>query len=169
MTTENFHLSTFLPYRLAVLSERVSRRLSVEYGRTHGLAVAEWRVLVHLLRCGAVSVRDIHNCVNLEKPRVSRAVSRLETDGLVKKTQGDGDGRLVSISLTDAGRTALADIIPAATRIERHLTDAVSPQDLATFFRVMERMHAVLDDDPEAKPRTAMDLNQNANPIPSPA
>lgn len=169
MTPDDFHLSSFLPYRLAVLSERVSRRLSVEYGRTHGLAVAEWRVLVHLLRCGAVSIRDIHNCVNLEKPRVSRAVSRLEAEGLVQKAQGDGDGRLVAISLTDAGRTALADIIPAATRIERHLTDAVSPQDLETFFRVMERMHAVLDDDPEAKPRTAMDLNQNANPIPSPA
>jgi DNA-binding MarR family transcriptional regulator len=166
MTPDDFHLSSFLPYRLAVLSERVSRRLSVEYGRTHRLAVAEWRVLVHLLRCGAVSIRDIHNCVNLEKPRVSRAVSRLEAEGLVQKTQGDGDGRLVAISLTDAGRTALADIIPAATRIERHLTDAVSPEDLDTFFHVMECMHAVLDADPEAKPRTVMDLDTNANAIP---
>lgn len=166
MTPDDFRLSSFLPYRLAVLSERVSRRLSVEYGRTHGLAVAEWRVLVHLLRCGAVSIRDIHNCVNLEKPRVSRAVSRLEAEGLVQKTQGDGDGRLVAISLTDAGRTVLADIIPAATRIERHLTDAVSPEDLDTFFHVMERMHAVLDADPEAKPRTVMDLNTNADAIP---
>ncbi len=158
MTPENFHLSSFLPYRLAVLSERVSRRLSVEYGRTHGLVVAEWRVLVHLLRCGAVSVRDIHNCVNLEKPRVSRAVSRLEAEGLVQKTQGEADGRLVAISLTDAGRRALTDIIPAATRIERHLMDAVSPDELDTFFRVMERIHAVLDEDPEARPRTAMDM-----------
>lgn len=157
MTPDTFHLSSFLPYRLAVLSERVSRRLSVEYGRTHGLVVAEWRVLVHLLRCGAVSVRDIHNCVNLEKPRVSRAVSRLEAEGLVQKTQGEGDGRLVAISLTEAGRDVLTDIIPAATRIERSLMEAVSPDDLATFFRVMERMHAVLDDDPEAKPRTEMD------------
>lgn len=157
MTPDTFHLSSFLPYRLAVLSDRVSRRLSVEYGRTHGLVVAEWRVLVHLLRCGAVSVRDIHNCVNLEKPRVSRAVSRLEAEGLVQKSQGEGDGRLVAISLTEAGRDVLTDIIPAATRIERSLMEAVSPDDLATFFRVMEHMHAVLDDDPEAKPRTAMD------------
>ncbi|MCR9156288.1 MAG: MarR family winged helix-turn-helix transcriptional regulator [Rhodobacteraceae bacterium] len=167
MTPDDFHLSSFLPYRLAVLSERVSRRLSVEYGRTHGLAVAEWRVLVHLLRCGAVSVRDIHNCVNLEKPRVSRAVSRLETEGLVQKAQGAGDGRLVAISLTEAGRSALADIIPAATRIEAYLQSAVSSEDLNTFFNVMERMHAVLDEDPEAKPRTAMDLAPDAKAIPA--
>lgn len=160
MTPDDFQLSTFLPYRLAVLTERVSRRLAVEYGRTHGLAVAEWRVLVHLLRCGEVSIRDIHTCVSLEKPRVSRAVTRLEAEGLVAKTAGSGDGRLVSISLTTAGRRALADIIPEATRIERQLTDAVSPEELAVFYRVMERMHAVLDSDPEAKPRTAMDLER---------
>ena len=166
MTPDDFHLSSFLPYRLAVMSERVSRRLSVEYGRSHGLVVAEWRVLVHLLRCGAVSVRDIHNCVNLEKPRVSRAVSRLEMEGLGQKSQGEGDGRLVAISLTDAGRRALADIIPAATRIEEHLTAAVSAEDLDAFFRVMEHMHSVLDEDPEAKPRPTMDFNRGSEVMP---
>jgi DNA-binding MarR family transcriptional regulator len=166
MTPDDFHLSSFLPYRLAVMSERVSRRLSVEYGRSHGLVVAEWRVLVHLLRCGAVSVRDIHNCVNLEKPRVSRAVSRLEMEGLVQKSQGEGDGRLVAISLTDAGRRALADIIPAATRIEEHLTAAVSAEDLDAFFRVMEHMHSVLDEDPEAKTRPTMDFDRGSEVMP---
>lgn len=157
--SDEFHLSSFLPYRLAVLTERVSRRLSVEYSRTHGLGVPEWRVLVHLLRCGAVSVRDIHNCVNLEKPRVSRAVTRLEADGLVAKAQGDVDARLVSISLTEAGRAALDEILPVAREIESRLLNAASSEDLATFFHVMERMHQVLDDDPEAKPRTTMDLD----------
>ena len=154
---DQFRLSAFLPYRLAVLSERVSRRLSVEYERSHGLGVPEWRVLVHLLRSGAVSVRDINNRVNLDKPRVSRAVSRLEADGLVRKAQGEDDARLVAISLTDKGRAALDEIIPAAQEIEARLTNAVSPDDLATFFRVMETMHAVLDKDPQARARTVTD------------
>ncbi len=153
-----FRLSAFLPYRLAVLSERVSRRLAAEYERSHGLSVAEWRVLVHLSRCGAVSVRDIHICVNLEKPRVSRAVARLEANGLVQKIPGTSDGRLVAISLTEAGTAALAEIVPAALAVEARLRGAVSREDLATFCRVMERMHAVLDDDPQAKPRSRMDL-----------
>ncbi|NIZ13162.1 MarR family winged helix-turn-helix transcriptional regulator [Phaeobacter sp. HF9A] len=157
--SDDFRLSAFLPYRLAVLSERVSKRVSVEYERAHGLAVPEWRVLIHLLRCGAVSVRDIHNCVNLEKPRVSRAVSRLEAEGLVQKALGEKDARLVAISLTDRGRAALADIIPPARDIEAKLRAAVSADELSTFFRVMERMHAVLDDDPKARPRSRMDLD----------
>lgn len=153
-----FHLSSFLPYRLAVLSERVSRRLSVEYERTHGLSVAEWRVLAHLSRCGAVSIRDIHNCVNLEKPRVSRAVSRLEETGLVQKLAAETDGRLVAISLTAAGQLVLADLVPMAQSIEQRLRDAVGPEDLKTFFKVMEQMHAALDEDPAARSRSRMDL-----------
>jgi len=157
---DTFDLSAFLPYRLAVLSERVSRRLAVEYEQLHNLTVAEWRVLVHLRRSGPVSIRDIQTYVNLEKPRVSRAVSRLEKDRLVAKVPGEHDGRLVSISLTKAGLAALADIIPVAREIEDNLLAAATPADLATFFSVMERMHAVLDDDPRAKPRQAMDLDR---------
>ena len=149
-----FRLSDFLPYRLAVLSERVSRRLSVEYDRTHGLAVAEWRVLVHLLGHGAVSVRDIQTAVNLEKPRVSRAVTRLEADGMVSKDPVQGDGRLVAISLTPKGRAALDAILPAALEVQDRLIASVSKADLATFFRVAEAMHATLDQDPKARPRT---------------
>lgn len=157
-----FHLSGFLPYRLAVLAERVSRRLSVEYGRSHGLSVAEWRVLAHLSRGGAVSVRDIHTAANLEKPRVSRAVARLEAAGFVQKVPGEEDGRLVAISMTDEGARAVAEMLPAALTIDARLRAAVRPEELETFYRVMERMHAVLDTDPEARPRPRMDLKDFA-------
>lgn len=162
MTTEMFDLSAFLPYRLAVLSERISRRLAAEYDRISGIGVAEWRVLVHLLRCGKVSVRDIHDCVNLEKPRVSRAVTRLEGMGLVRKVPAAGDGRLVAISLTEDGHAALARILPAVQGIEGRLTAGVTDRDMAVFLDVMERMHRVLDADPEARRRSRLDLDGNA-------
>ncbi len=155
--SDPFRLSAFLPYRLAVLSARISRRLSAEYGRSHGLSVAEWRVMVHLQRCGEVSVREIHNCVNLEKSRVSRAVSRLAAAGLVRKAAARTDARLVSISLSAAGEAALTEILPAAIEVERRLLAAIPTADLAVFSRVIEAIHATLDTDPEARPRSPMD------------
>ena len=160
MPKVEFSLSEFLPYRLAVLSERVSHRLSVEYGKIRGLSVAEWRVLVHLTRQGAISVKDIHDCVNLEKSRVSRAVARLEGAGLVEKVPGETDGRLVEISLSATGEAALADILPAARAYEEELCGRISRKDMETFCRVMEHIHAVLDQDPEAKRRSRMDLDR---------
>lgn len=163
MAGDDFDLSEFLPYRLAVLTERVSRRLSVEYERTHGLSVAEWRVLVHLRRSKAVSVRDIHNCVNLEKPRVSRAVTRLESIGLVKKMQSVGDRRLVVISLTEKGSTAVEEILPAAKAVQAMLVDGVGLDEIEGFCGVMEKLHALLDADPEARPRSRMDVTERAS------
>lgn len=155
----DFSLSSFLPYRLAVIAERVSRRLSVEYDTRFGLSVAEWRVMAHLTRGGSLSVRDIVDAVNLDKPRVSRAVTRLEAMGFVEKVPGAHDGRLVEISLTEAGQTALAEIIPAAQSVETRLTQAVGARDLEVFLKVLERLHGVLDADPDARPRSRLDLD----------
>lgn len=118
MTPRDFRLADFLPYRLAVLSERVSRRLSRVYGAEAGLSVAEWRVMVHLSRCHQVSVREIHTCVNLDKSRVSRAVTRLESAGLLRKTGSVTDQRLLEISLSDDGWSLLDRILPPAAAYE---------------------------------------------------
>lgn len=159
MDLDAFDLSNFLPYRVAVLSERISRRLSLEYGRSHGLSVAEWRVLVHLARCGEASVREIHRFANLEKPRVSRAVSKLASAGLVRKDESKQDSRLVAISLTEKGRTILREIIPAALDFEARLLDALSRKELGLLYEVTEKLHDALDNDPLAPRRSGMDKN----------
>lgn len=151
--TDAFNLSDFLPYRLALISERVSRRLEAEYAKSHGLSVAEWRVLVNLRHLGKASVRDIQVVTNLEKSRVSRAVGRLEAAKLVRKETSASDARLVEIALSRKGRTTLAEIIPKATEIEGRLLDGLSADQLGAFDAVVEHLHAALDADPEAKPR----------------
>lgn len=157
MSQDSFELSDFLPYRLAILSERVSRRLSLDYGRTHGIAMAEWRVLVHLGRCKAASVREIHNYANLEKPRVSRAVKKLSESGLVRKSESKEDHRLVSISLTKKGHAALQEILTNALALENRLLNALSEEERAALDTISEKLHGVLDADPLARPRPALD------------
>ena len=39
MASAEFQLAEFLPYRIAVLSERISRRLSLIYGAEAGISV----------------------------------------------------------------------------------------------------------------------------------
>ena len=162
MTTRDFRLAAFLPYRLAVLSERISRRLSRIYEAEAGLSMAEWRVMVHLARCGAVSVREIHGCVNLDKPRVSRAVSRLESAELVEKTGSSSDQRLLVISLSPAGQALLDRILPPAIAYESRLLAALSAEDRAALDRIVEKLHRVMDADPEARPRSRLDMPRDA-------
>ncbi|PHP66797.1 MarR family transcriptional regulator [Zhengella mangrovi] len=156
---KSFDLADYLPYRLAALSERISRRLALEYGQSHGLSMAEWRVLVHLSRHSEVSVGEICTYVNLEKPRVSRAVARLESAGLVNKYNAKDDHRLVAISLTDKGTDALKEIIAAALAYEKRLTAALTPKDMERLLEIAEKLHGVLDKDPLSMPRPEIDRN----------
>ncbi|MBC7157714.1 MAG: MarR family transcriptional regulator, partial [Rhodobacteraceae bacterium] len=94
MTTA-FDLSVFLPYRLAVAAQRVSRAFAQRYRHDFGLSVAEWRVLAHLSQSGNVSVREVFERVDLDKPRVSRAAARLEAAGYITKQPNPRDRRLV--------------------------------------------------------------------------
>jgi DNA-binding MarR family transcriptional regulator len=121
----DFDLRAFLPYRLAVASSRVSRAFAQRYSQEFGLSIPEWRVLAHLAKGEAVSVRDIHARVDMDKPKVSRAATRLEEMGLVAKTGHKDDGRLVSLTLTAEGRRVMARLIPMALAYQAELRSAL--------------------------------------------
>jgi len=158
MASSAFNLSDFLPYRLAVLSSRITKMLSKIYGEKYGLTMPEWRVLVHVARREKMSVREIHDSVNLEKPSVSRAVAKLEKTGLLAKTTCAKDHRLVEIELTEAGFEVFNGIAPDALSFEAALLNAFSDAERGQFHTLMERLHDELDKHPDAPRRPRMDF-----------
>ena len=125
----DFDLARFTPYRLAVVAQRTSEELASQYRRRFGISIAEWRVLVHLAQSGNVSVRDIEARVAMEKYKVSRAATRLEKAGYIRKSANSDDRRLVSLALTGKGRTLMAELLPLAQafqdEIEARLGEAL--------------------------------------------
>lgn len=131
-----FVLTDFLPYRLAVAASRVSRAFERRYSAAAGISVPEWRVLAHLSQEGEVSVREIEARVDLEKSRISRAAARLEHQGLVAKHVNPGDRRLVSLSLTTAGRAVMARLVPIARAYQAEL-ETLLASDAAGLSRAL--------------------------------
>jgi DNA-binding MarR family transcriptional regulator len=114
---DDFDLDRFLPYRLAVAASRVSRGLAQRYAAL-GLTIPEWRVLAHLARGEALSVKDITARVDMEKSKVSRAATRLVEAGYLSKAADPGDGRLVALRLTDQGQALMSRLVPLALDYE---------------------------------------------------
>lgn len=110
----SFDLDSFIPYRLSVVAKRASDEFARHYRDRFGLSVPEWRVLVHLLASGNVSVRDIEARVALERYEISRAAKRLRENGLIESAENSLDRRLVSLSLTAKGQALMAELIPLA-------------------------------------------------------
>jgi DNA-binding MarR family transcriptional regulator len=138
MSSGDFDLETFLPYRLAVVASRVSAEFAAVYGPRHGLSTAEWRVMAHLANAEApVSVREVFARVAMDKSKVSRAASRLELAGLIGKAEDARDRRLVALSLTERGRAVMADLVPLARDFEAQLLARLAPEDRAALGRVL--------------------------------
>ncbi|MFC2967410.1 MarR family winged helix-turn-helix transcriptional regulator [Acidimangrovimonas pyrenivorans] len=139
-----FDLADFLPYQLAVAAARVSRAFAERYRAEFGISIPEWRVLAHLAQAGAVSVREIHARVDMDKSKVSRAAQRLVEAGHVEKRPHAEDGRLIDLRLTPDGAALVARILPIATEFQRELVSRLGP-DGAGLKRALRR----LMEDPE--------------------
>jgi DNA-binding MarR family transcriptional regulator len=119
-------LDRFLPYRLDILAEAVSRSLSRIYKERYGLGVPEWRVLAHLGQYAPITAKAIGTHSRMHKTKVSRAVAALERLGFVTRTGSDHDRREELLSLTAKGRAAYDDLAPRAADFARHLVDGLS-------------------------------------------
>ena len=124
----SFDLDGFLPYRLSVAASRISRRFAALYGAEAGLSIPEWRVLAHLDGAGAVSVRDITARVHLDKSVVSRAASRLEEAGLLRKSGHDTDRRLITLELSAGGRALMRRLGGIAAAFQAELIAELGPE-----------------------------------------
>lgn len=140
----DFNLEEFLPYQLAELSRRVSGRFSRHYRERYGISVAEWRVVAHLSQEAAVSVREIHNRVGMDKPKVSRAASRLEAAGYVTKVVNEHDRRLVELSLTPKGHEMINTLAPIAAAYQLELLDMLG-DDAEEFVGKVKALMKALD------------------------
>lgn len=135
-TKPPFTLEDFIPYKLAVASTRVSRRFEKIYQERFGLNMPEWRVLAHLSVSGKVSVREIHQRVDMDKSKISRAASRLEDRGLLNKDPHPTDRRLLELTLTAQGQQMVAELAPLAQEYQAELLADLG-EDAAEFARLL--------------------------------
>ena len=59
MPDPGLQLEHFLPYRLSVLSNRISQDIARLYGDRFGLGITEWRVVAVLGRHSDISAREV--------------------------------------------------------------------------------------------------------------
>ena len=121
----------------------------------------EHEVLVQIKACG-ICGSDIHGFDGSSGRRIPPLIMGHEASGIVAKTGSATDQRLLSISLTDEGHALLGHILPRARAYEDRLMSGLTPAEQITLVQIMEKLHKVLDADPEARPRSRLDLPRDA-------
>jgi DNA-binding MarR family transcriptional regulator len=133
-------LARFLPYRLSVLTNRVSSAIARHYSERFGLSIPEWRVMAVLGSVSDLSAREVASRTAMDKVQVSRAVASLLKARRVQRKTDPGDGRIGRLSLTLNGRAIYDEIVPLALHLEALLLSALSGDEKLALDRVMVKL-----------------------------
>ena len=138
--TETLQLSTFLPFRLSVLSNTISRRIADLYDREFGLSVWQWRVMAVTADTPGISATEIGQRTEMDKVAVSRAVAGLIELGYLERRPAPEDARRANLHLTQAGLDVYALIVPMARAEEERLVSALSVSEQAELEQLMGKL-----------------------------
>jgi DNA-binding MarR family transcriptional regulator len=137
---EALRLSAFLPYRLSVLTNTISRRIADRYDAAFGVSIWQWRVMAVLGEAPGLSATEVAERTAMDKVAVSRAVAGLIARAYVARTAAPEDGRLSRLRLTKAGQDVYRRIVPIALASERELTQALSPEQMAALTAALDAL-----------------------------
>ena len=140
MTT--LKLDEFLPYRLSIASNRVSAAVASTYQALFGLKIPEWRLIAVIAEGEGATQQALGVATRMDKVTVSRAAATLVERGLVERRPNLGDQRSHLLILTATGRALYEDVAPKALELEAQVFAGFSPQEIATFAAMLERIEA---------------------------
>ena len=133
-------LDAFLPYQLVAVADHVSRIISCIYAEQFNLTRPEWRILASLEALGGASATEICAHSAQDKMTVSRAVSGLETKGLLQRHSHPRDRRNKRLELTPAGHDLYQQIVPLILAREAALLRTFSADEQKMLMHLLGRL-----------------------------
>lgn len=136
----DFVLDEWLPYRLVVTADEVSRAFARLYRQRFGLTRYQWRVLSAIAANPGVTASVVCRLSTLEKMQVSRAVSDLRSDGMLTAEQDPKDRREYRLTLTASGRRLYRRLTPLARELEEKLLADIPEAQRQALAEVLPRL-----------------------------
>jgi DNA-binding MarR family transcriptional regulator len=122
-------LQNYLPYRLSVAANAVSRRIARAYEDRFGLTIAQWRLIAVLADEGPLTQQSLCGRTIMDKVTVMRAAQALVRRRLLRRLPNPSDGRSHRLLLTRAGEHIYRQVVPLALEYEAQLLAGITPRD----------------------------------------
>ena len=138
--TSRLRLDDYLPYRLSVASNEVSRLIARAYEDRFGLTIPQWRVICVLAEDGPSTPQAIVARTATDKVVVSRAAQALTTRRLVRRIPSAEDRRSHHLELTEAGLALYQEVAPLALAYEQSVLAGLTGKEVADLKQLLIRI-----------------------------
>ncbi len=133
-------LEEFLPYRLSVITNRISSALARRYAEEFSMSATEWRVMAALGTGDGLSATEVCVRTAMDKVQVSRAVANLVESGRLVRRADAEDGRVTRLALSPSGRAIYEKIVPRAKEFESRLLAALTEEELEHLDIILQKL-----------------------------
>ena len=139
-TPTSLDLQAFLPYRLSIVTNKVSRNLATMYSEKFDLSIAEWRVMAVLGQSRDLSAEQVCELTETDKVTVSRAVTKLLNKQYIIRKFSNTDRRRSILRLSRSGYSVYAQVVPMAKKYEMDLSSCLSKQELSQLDGLLNKL-----------------------------
>lgn len=123
----------------------------VAYNR-HGVRAGQQFILHCLWQTDGLAPGEIARRLGLATPTVTRAATRMEAAGLLRREPHPTDARLVRLRLTDRGRELRTIMVKEMDALRERALAGLSPAERTEFVRLLNTLHRNLDQPATIKP-----------------
>lgn len=133
-------------FRLLKLTNLLSRPFFGRFAKQHALTLTEWRTMVVLANRPGSAAQDVSAATGLHAMNISRALAGLRAAGRVEEARDPENHRRTLLWLTKDGERTFQEIAPHSEQQARMLLDVLSPAELATLSRLVDKLTARAED-----------------------
>ena len=119
---------------------RLHRARTAKLLESLGLFPGQEQVLEALTGRDAISMSELAEMLRVRPPTASKTIARLSAVGLIERKISDGDGRIVRVALTAAGRDKAAAIAALAIDIEAEATSHLDGKERKRLRKLLKRV-----------------------------
>jgi DNA-binding MarR family transcriptional regulator len=109
------------------------------------LSLTAASTLRRLERSGPHRLSELFGAEGVTQPAMTQLVTRLEKEGLARRGSDPADGRVVVVSITEAGRAAVARRREVRARALAELLGGLPPDDHATILAAIPALERLSD------------------------
>ncbi len=134
---DQIDLMRYLPQTLNQVASRMNERLTEEL-RTIDLPLPHWRIIAILKWRGTCSLKEVRHWTVIDTSTASRALKKLEDQGLVVRNWDSTDTRARQLSLSPEGHQRFTEAWPIVAGLHQHVFGQLSEGQEEKMIEVLQ-------------------------------
>lgn len=134
-----FVIQDSIGYLLAV-NARLLQRVMTTRMAEKGVMHAHWSIMLALWAGDGISQKELSARVAIEGPTLTRALERMEAEGLVRRKRDRADGRQVMVFLTSRAKNFRDKLLPIAVEEQELATSALTGVERQLLVMLLRKM-----------------------------